>query len=162
MSKEIKKNRKHQVKAVIIASSNGIPLVSVKIDERFEEELIAPFFSAIKNFSDQKLGSLKESLIKGGEHDVLVVQQHGLILIAIMDSSLKKIDIEDEAKQALHNFHKMFEQEIESLDTSCLDLNVFKQFENSLKQQIREYYEKIDGKEKGEGFFSKLFSSFRK
>ncbi|TXT57243.1 MAG: hypothetical protein BAJALOKI1v1_1830003 [Promethearchaeota archaeon] len=157
--------RENKVKAVIIASSHGIPLVSVKTDETFDEGLIAPFFSAIKNFSDTQLGSLKESLIKGGDYDVLVVQQHELILIAIMDSSLKKIDIEQEAKEALHSFHMMFEDEIDSLDKTCLDLNVFTKFQVLLEKQIAKYYEKIEheqSEEKGKGFFSKIFGALRK
>lgn len=84
------KERKHEVKAVIISTSNGVPLVSVKVDETFNEELIAPFFSAIKNFSEEQIGSLSESLIKGGDSDVLVVQEHELILIVTLYQSRNK------------------------------------------------------------------------
>jgi predicted regulator of Ras-like GTPase activity (Roadblock/LC7/MglB family) len=155
--------RKHEVKAVIISTSNGVPLVSVKVDESFNEELIAPFFSAIKNFSEEQIGSLSESLIKGGDSDVLVVQEHELILIAIMDKSLKKINIEREAREALHNFHEMFEEEIHAMDEGCVDLQIFKQFEDALKKQIKNYYSKIDVKKKGDGgFFSKIFGMIKK
>ncbi|MEJ2249606.1 MAG: hypothetical protein P8Y97_08105 [Candidatus Lokiarchaeota archaeon] len=146
-------NREDKVKAVIIASSEGIPLVSVKVDEKFKEDLIAPFFSAIKNFSEEQIGTLNESLIKGGDSDVLVVHHHNLILIAIMDSSLQKQGINEEAKEALDIFYKMYEEEIETIDKSCLDLTIFKRFEVLLEKQIKDYYEKIDensGEEEGD------------
>lgn len=157
------KERKHEVKAVIISTSNGVPLVSVKVDETFNEELIAPFFSAIKNFSEEQIGSLSESLIKGGDSDVLVVQEHELILIAIMDKSLKKINIEREAREALHNFHEMYKKEIHAMDQGSVDLHIFKEFQDALKRQIKNYYSKIDERKRDDkGFFSKIFSMIKR
>ncbi|TXT59435.1 MAG: hypothetical protein BAJALOKI2v1_210036 [Promethearchaeota archaeon] len=161
MKKDITE-RKHRVKAVIISTSNGVPLVSVKVDESFDEELIAPFFSAIHNFSEVQIGSLSESLIKGGDSDVLLVQEHDLILIAIMDKSLKKIDIEKEAREALYNFHNIYKEEINTMKKDCVDLKVFKKFEILLKKQIEDYYEKVDETSKDDkGFFSKILGMIK-
>ncbi|MFO8019721.1 MAG: roadblock/LC7 domain-containing protein [Promethearchaeia archaeon] len=150
---------KHRVKAVIIASENGIPLVSVKVDDQINESLIAPFFSALRRFSEENLDALNETLIKGGKLETLVVRKYGLFLIALMDKHMKKIKIGKEAEQALDLFYKMYKQEIDNLDETCLDLEGFKKFEVLLKRQIKQYYKKIDG---GEGFFSRLMNFFRK
>jgi prefoldin subunit 5 len=105
------------------------------------------------------LDALNETLIKGGKLETLVVQKHGLFLIALMDKHMKKVKIGVEAEQALDLFYEMYKQEIENLDETCLDLESFKKFEVLLKKQIREYYDKID--QEG-GFFSRLMSLFKK
>ncbi len=42
------------IKIIIIATSSGVSLVSLKVDEEWNENLIAPFLTALHGFSDQK------------------------------------------------------------------------------------------------------------
>ncbi|MHA1147846.1 MAG: hypothetical protein ACTSR8_06335 [Promethearchaeota archaeon] len=154
------KNSEVGIKGVIISTKNGIPLASVKIDENLDENLIAPFFSALHYFSDETLGALNESVIKAGNLDMLITKKHELILIAIMDKSMKKVQIGLEAEQALDLIHEMYKEEIDKLNQGIgVDLNIFKKFEVLLKKQIDEYYSKIDRKE---GLFAKLIKAFKK
>lgn len=156
--------KKAKVKAVIIATNNGVPLVTVKIGSDIDEKLISPFFSAIKQFSENALDFSKEGLdflqIKGGEVETLVARNHGLILIALMDKEMKKVGVREEAEQALDLFYEMYEDEIKQMEEGCVDLNIFEKFEAVLKKQIQEYYAKIEQDE--EGFFDKVIKFFKK
>jgi hypothetical protein len=150
-----------KVLGVIIATLNGIPLVSVKVDEKDEkinEHLIAPFFSALSTYSEENLASLNETLIKGGKVETLIVKKHGLILIALMDKNMKKVKIAVEAEEALDLFYEMFKNELKNFDKTCINLDIFDKFKMLLKKQIDEYYQKI---EKDSGFFSRLLNLFR-
>ncbi|TFF97985.1 MAG: hypothetical protein EU547_02825 [Promethearchaeota archaeon] len=156
--------RSAKVKAVIIATNNGIPLVSVKTSSKIDEKLISPFFSAIKQFSESTLDFSKEGLdflhIKGGDVESLVARNHGLILIALMDKEMKKIGVQKEAEEALDLFYEMYRKELDEMENNCVDLNVFKEFEAVLKNQIQDYYEKIEQDEGG--FFNKFIKFFKK
>ncbi|MHA1490944.1 MAG: hypothetical protein ACTSRI_15020 [Promethearchaeota archaeon] len=160
MSKEENSNNsKLGMKAVIISTSTGIPLASVKIDEKLDEKIIAPFFSALHSFSDENLDVVKESLIKTGNLDMLLQKKHGLILIAIMDKSMKKVEIGIEAEQALDLVYEMYKEEIDKINKNInIDLTPFRRFEVLLEKQIRKYYDTIDRKE---SFFSKFIKSFK-
>ncbi|MGQ4874128.1 MAG: hypothetical protein ACP6IY_08665 [Promethearchaeia archaeon] len=118
------------VKCIIICSKDGVPLVTVKVEEKINEALIAPFFSALDSFTGDNIDALSESLIKTGNLDILVKKKHGLILIAILDKKLKKIGIGSEAEQALDLFYEMYKEEIDLMNKrATLDLNIFKKFE---------------------------------
>ncbi|MGV9171124.1 MAG: hypothetical protein ACOC35_00970 [Promethearchaeia archaeon] len=156
---ELRDQMKYGLKAVIISSSNGIPLVSVKLDPEIDEALIAPFFSALNQFSVENLRAYNETLIKGGELETLVVQKHGIRLIALMDKRMKKVQIGKEAEMTLDLFYEMYEEEIEQFEEGCVDLGVFKKFEILIKRKIKNYYERID---EDEGILSKIVSFFKK
>ncbi len=157
--------KKRPIKAVIIATSHGVPLVSVKSSSEIDEKLISPFFSAIKNFSENTLDFSKEGLdflqIKGGKVETLIARNHDLILIALMDKDMKKIGVKKEAEEALNLFYEMYKDELQEMDATCVDLNVFKKFEVILEKQIQDYYEKVSKGEEG-GFFSKIINFFSK
>ena len=68
-------SNKH-IKSVIIAHTNGLPLVSVKVDKGLDENIIAPFFSAMQTFSDQNIGKMDTSRIKAGNLDLLYLRKH--------------------------------------------------------------------------------------
>jgi len=150
-----------KVLGVIIATSNGVPLVSVKVDNKnkeINENLIAPFFSALSKYSEENIASLDETLIKGGRVETLIIKKHELILIALMDKDMKKVKIAVEAEKALDLFFEMYQKELENFDKTCVNLDIFDKFEVLLKKQINEYYRKI---EKDSGFFSRLLNLFK-
>jgi len=153
-----------KVKAVIIATNNGVPLVSVKTSSEIDEKLISPFFSAIKQFSENALDFSKQGLdflqIKGGKVETLVARNHNLILIALMDKDMKKVGVKKEAEEALNLFYEMYKDELKQMEENCVNLHVFEKFEAVLKKQIQEYYEKIE--ENGDGLFSKIIQFFKK
>jgi hypothetical protein len=156
---KLRDQKKHGLKAVIISSREGIPLVSVKLDPKIDEALIAPFFSALNQFSEENLQAYNETLIKGGELETLVVEKHGIRLIALMDKRMKKIQIGKEAEMTLDLFYEMYEKEIEQFEEGCIDLEIFEKFEVLMKRKIKEYYEKIDD---NEGILSKIQNIFKK
>ena len=53
---------------------------------------------------------MKESVVKAGELDMLIKKKHGLILIAIMDKNMKKVQIGIEAEQALDLVYEMYKE----------------------------------------------------
>ena len=133
---------------------------TVKIDDDFNEDLIAPFFSSLQGLSGDKIDLFSESLMKGGNLDILVKKKHGLILLAFMDKNMKKIQIGIEAEQALDLIYEMYNEEIEKLLKNIpIDLSIFKKFEILLSKQIQEYYAKVD---QTKSLFSKLIQSFKK
>ncbi len=141
------------MKAVIIANQGGIPLVSVIKDKDINEDLLSGFITALKFFGEENLGKIKEILIKGLDIDLLLVQKHDLILIAIMDSSMKKKNIRLEAEMALDSFHNKYKDEIcnwKGCET------IYSEFKKNIENQIDAYYKKIDHK----SFLEKLRDFF--
>jgi len=151
----------HHIKIIIIATKMGVPLVSLKVDEQWNEHLVAPFLSAVHGFSDEKLGALDETLVKAGDLDMYVRKKHNLMLIAIMDKEMKKIEIGKQADTALELFYKFYQDEIDSMDYNNPEMSQFEKFEVLLKKQLQEYYEKIDS-HSDKGFFSKFKDFFKK
>ena len=153
-----------KVKAVIIAKSNGVPLATVKTDADIDEELISPFFSAIKQFSENTLDFSKHGLdflqIKGGEVESLIARNHDLILIALIDKEMKKEDMKEGAEDTLDLFYEMFKTELEKMEEESVDLNIFKKFEVIMKKQIQNYYERIE--QDDEGVFDRITEFFKK
>jgi len=145
------------IKAVIIARDSGVPLVSVVNDPDIDVALIPAFVSALHVFGKNNLGKIQEILIKGLEIDMFIVAKYNLIIIAMMSPDIKKIDIRQEAEDALDAFYEFFKEEL-NCNGNCLD--VFSPFEKILSEQIQNYVFKVNSLEKG--FFKKMIAFFKK
>ncbi|MBD3229501.1 MAG: hypothetical protein GF329_15055 [Candidatus Lokiarchaeota archaeon] len=133
------------VKGIIIAKDSGVPLVSHILDSEIDKNLISGFVSALSFFGKKNLGQIEEIMIKGLNLDLLIVNKYELIIIMIISPRIDKADAREEAEKALENFYKMFK---DKLDGKPKPTSEFIQFEKVLKNQIREYEEKIKS-EKG-------------
>ncbi|MHA1753634.1 MAG: hypothetical protein ACTSYZ_14815 [Candidatus Helarchaeota archaeon] len=149
-------DRDKMIKGIIIAKDNGIPLVQVLNDESINSTLIPAFVSALHIFGKENLGRIEEIMIKGLDVDMYIATKHNLIIIAIMSSDIKKVDLHKEAEEALDTFYEIFKDELNN-EGSYQD--VFAPYEILLREQIKNYVSKISTTEKG--FFKKLFSSFK-
>ena len=143
------------MKAVIIANKEGIPLVSVVKDRIIDEDLTSAFICALSIFGEENLGKIEEIMVKGLDIDLFIVYKHELILIAIMDTLMKKKNIKNEAEMALNAFYNQYKSQIESWDGNDV---AFSEFERIIETQIENYYSKIDEK----GFFERMKEFFSK
>lgn len=135
------------VKIITIANRAGQPLVTIKIDDCIDENLVIPFISAIKSFSHEVLkGGQDMSFTTGGIDLYAFTKQYDggleLMIFALMDPSMKKQAIRAEAEAALDSFVMAF-------GTTAIaswngDATLFKAFEANLQQQVHGYYEKLD------------------
>ncbi|MHA1144312.1 MAG: hypothetical protein ACTSRW_06200 [Candidatus Helarchaeota archaeon] len=141
------------MKAVIIAGKDGRPFISVIKDNVLNGDLISAFISALSVFGEENLGRIEEILIKGLDIDLFIVYRHELILIAVMESGMKKKDIRGEAEFALDSFHDYYKDYLKNWDG---DQTIFKEFTQMLEKQIEDYYKKIEEK----NLFSRIRSFF--
>ena len=161
--------QKPGIKAVVISTESGCPLVTLKIDLQLDEHVLVPFLSAIRSFSSSVLGINPEMYFKSGDNDLYCFHKKfgtvELMIFALMNSSVEKINIRDESEMALDAFIEFYG--IECIEQWKGDVIEFKAFEKMLQEQVEEYYTKIpeansDGaKDKGKGFFARLFSRMK-
>ncbi|MHA1716065.1 MAG: hypothetical protein ACTSXP_10505 [Promethearchaeota archaeon] len=101
-------NQDNGVKAVIISTIAGTPLVTIKLNEKVDECLITPFISAIHSFSREVMGNDQEIYFKSGNLDLYCLTKKydrcQLRIFALMDLNMKKLNIKDEAEAALDAF----------------------------------------------------------
>jgi hypothetical protein len=155
-----------QIKMIIIANDHGIPLVSVKIDDTLQEELISPFFSSIHQFADKGGLEAEETKINMNSLEIIINRKNGLMLIGIFDESIKKLQsMQGNMYMMLDLFREMFKEEITAMaENKSVDMNIFKKFEVLIERQIRAYLKEVkeDGGKKTKGIFGKLMSLLKK
>jgi hypothetical protein len=149
------------VKAVIISTTTGLPLVTLKLDALIDENTLIPFLSSVKTLSNTVIGKEAEMHLNSGGHNIYCFHKQydglELMVFALMSSDLKKIQIRDEAESALDSFVQYYG--IYHLKKWDGDVNLFKDFEAMLQQQVQEYYSKVQSGEESmkKGFLARLF-----
>ncbi len=156
------------IKAVVISDLSGVPMVVVKNDENLNEILMSSFLAAVGSFSNEILGGTNNIFFQSGNLDLFCFfkkyQEIELKIFALMDSKMKKLDIKGEAEAGLDAFVEYYgENEIKNWNQ---DPSHFKEFENSLQNQIHEYYQKVKNdslksSEKKDNFLLKLLKRMK-
>ena len=146
-----------QIKMVIIANDHGVPLVSVKIDDSLNEELITPYFSVIHKFADSGTMSTEETKIKMDNNTIIINRKDGLMLIGIFDGSLTTLPtIKETMYNMLELFHDIFKEELADMEENiAVDMTIFKRFETLIEKQIDTYLHEVK-KYDSKGIFSKI------
>jgi len=106
--------------------------------------LLSSFVGALSLFGAENLGKIEEITIKGLSIQMIIVNKFDLVLIAIMDKDFVKEDMREEAEKALDMFYHLYKNEI----SDCTDVSQFESFKNILYDQIVEYFNRINGKNK--------------
>ena len=148
------------VKAVLIARKDGLVLTQAIVDKTgcsIQPDLLGGFIAALQVFGEENLGHLEMINLIGLELELMVTTYKELILIAIFDSKMPKIDIRGEATQALVSFYQQY---FSAFQTTTVDLKVFNEFELILETQINDYCQKIR-KIGHKGLFSRIIDSLR-
>lgn len=80
---------RQQFKMIVVATENGLPLVSVKLDKNLKEEYLTPFFSSIHQYSD--LGGLQshQTNVIINDYEIVINRKDGLMLIGVFDKDMK-------------------------------------------------------------------------
>ena len=85
---------------------------------------------------------------------MVIVNKFELVLIAIMDKDFVKEDMREEAEKALDMFYHLYQNEI----SDCTDVSQFESFKEVLYNQIVEYFDRKNGRNKEKirdfGFFT--------
>ncbi len=150
------------LKGIVICKESGEYLLDLILDAKINPVLLSSFVGALRLFGDN-LGEIKEINIKGLDVNMIIVYKYNLIFVAIMDRSLIKHDIREEAEKALDMFYTLYRMEINS---NCIDISQFEYFKKLLSKQIDVYSKKIKSSEKeakiGDfGFFTEAIKKLR-
>ena len=120
--------------------------------------LLSSFVGALSLFGAENMGKIEEITIKGLSIQMIIVNKFDLVLIAIMDKHFVKEDIRDEAVKALDMFYHLYQNEI----GDCTDVSQFESFKQVLYDQIVEYFDRKNGKNKEKirdfGFFTEAIA----
>jgi len=120
--------------------------------------LLSSFVGALSMFGAENMGKIEEITIKGLSIQMIIVNKFDLVLIAIMDKHFVKEDIRDEAVKALDMFYHLYKNEI----GDCTDVSQFESFKQVLYDQIVEYFDRKNGKNKEKirdfGFFTEAIA----
>jgi hypothetical protein len=120
--------------------------------------LLSSFVGALSMFGAENMGKIEEITIKGLSIQMIIVNKFDLVLIAIMDKHFVKEDIRDEAVKALDMFYHLYQNEI----GDCTDVSQFESFKQVLYDQIVEYFNRKNGKNKEKirdfGFFTEAIA----
>ncbi|HMF31844.1 MAG TPA: hypothetical protein VKK79_10535 [Candidatus Lokiarchaeia archaeon] len=128
------------IKAVVIANRAGCPLISAILTPLFNLELLTGFISAIGLFGDEVLQQIEEITIKGYKVEIFVAFNHGLFILAVLDSSAPKGNVREEAEKALDAFYNQYQEEIAEWNGDACQ---FEAFEVQLREQIEEYVQSL-------------------
>ena len=150
------------LKGIVICKESGEYLLDLILDAKINPVLLSSFVGALRLFGDN-LGEIKEINVKGLDVNMIIVYKYNLIFVAIMDKSLVKHDIREEAEKALDMFYTLYRMEI---NRNCIDINQFEYFKKILSKQIEVYSKKIRSSEKeaeiGDfGFFTDAIKKLR-
>ncbi|MHA1777300.1 MAG: hypothetical protein DRO88_06600 [Promethearchaeia archaeon] len=168
MSKTISSNKSPLpdslgVRAVIISNKAGIPFVTLKIDFNINENTMIPFLSAVHTFCENYMGETEEFYFSTGSSDIytLVKTYEGmpLMIFALLDSKVKKLNIRNEAENALDAFVANYP--IHQLKNWDGNLDLFAPFEAKLQTQVDQYLSKIKSgnfKERLREIWNKIFT----
>ena len=120
--------------------------------------LLSSFVGALSLFGAENMGKIEEITIKGLSIQMIIVNKFDLVLIAIMDKHFVKEDIRDEAVKALDMFYHLYQNEI----GDCTDVSQFESFKQVLYDQIVEYFDRRNGRNKEKirdfGFFTEAIA----
>ncbi len=120
--------------------------------------LLSSFVGALSLFGAENMGKIEEITIKGLSIQMIIVNKFDLVLIAIMDKHFVKDDIRDEAVKALDMFYHLYQNEI----GDCTDVSQFESFKQVLYDQIVEYFDRRNGRNKDKirdfGFFTEAIA----
>jgi len=150
------------LKGIVICKESGEYLLDLILDAKINPVLLSSFVGALRLFGDN-LGEIKEINIKGLDVNMIIVYKYNLIFVAIMDKTLVKHDIREEAEKALDMFYTLYRTEI---NRNCIDVSQFEYFKKLLSKQIEVYSKKIRSSEKeaeiGDfGFFTDAIKKLR-
>lgn len=145
--------RAETIKGIFIMNAAGNLLFDFVNDEYCEvnPSLLCAFVAALSQLGQENLGKITEIQIKGLELDMIVVTRHELVLIALLDPDLPKLDVRQEAEQALAAFDDQYHHALEDWDGNQAHFQAFKQ---ALQAQIRDYLAKAARSK--ENLFNKL------
>lgn len=143
-----------------ISKPDGTHLVKYLHNPELQSELLSSFIAGIFLFGKESVGNIDEIIIKGLDIEVLVVYKHDLILTALFSTEMHQSNIKEEAEHALDQFYQKYQGIIQNW---CGDVNDFCEFEEIMRIQIKDYFEKIESEqaglnEKKKGFWKRLFS----
>ena len=120
--------------------------------------MLSSFVGALSLFGAENMGKIEEITIKGLSIQMVIVNKFDLVLIAIMDKDFVKEDIRKEAVKALDMFYHLYKNEI----GDCTDVSQFESFKKILYDQIVEYFDRTNGKNKEKirdfGFFTEAIA----
>ncbi|NVM44971.1 MAG: hypothetical protein HWN79_08645 [Candidatus Lokiarchaeota archaeon] len=120
--------------------------------------LLSSFVGALSLFGAENMGKIEEITIKGLSIQMIIVNKFDLVLIAIMDKHFVKEDIREEAVKALDMFYHLYKNEI----SDCTDVSQFESFKQVLYDQIVEYFDRRNGRNKEKirdfGFFTEAIA----
>ncbi len=123
--------------------------------------LLSSFVGALSLFGSENMGKIEEITIKGLSIQMIIVNKFDLVLIAIMDKNFVKEDMREEAVKALDMFYHLYKNEI----GDCTDVSQFESFKKVLYDQIVEYFNRTNGKNKAKirdfGFFTDAIAQTR-
>ncbi|MFX1358969.1 MAG: hypothetical protein ACFFBT_09030 [Promethearchaeota archaeon] len=156
ISLEIETEVSKLLKGIVICKETGVYLLDLILDSEINPVLLSSFVGALSLFGEENMGKIQEITIKGLDIQMIIVNKHNLILIAIMDKEFLKHDIRKEAEKSLDMFYSLYKNEIDE----CVDVCMFDSFKKILYKQIKEYFEKIKGS--GDfGFFTEAITRMR-
>ncbi|MFX1354526.1 MAG: hypothetical protein ACFFGP_11225 [Promethearchaeota archaeon] len=150
------------LKGIIICKETGVYLLDLILDSEINPILLSSFVGALSLFGEENMGKIEEITIKGLDIQMIIVSKNKLILIAIMDKEFLKDGIREEAEKALDMFYTLYKNEIED----CVDVYIFDSFKKILYEQINDYFNKFNNKEKqveigNFGFFTEAIAKMR-
>lgn len=166
MASEAQKKNKYDIellKGIVICKESGEYLLDLIIDSDINPILLSSFVGALALFGQDNLGRIEEIIIKGLNVQMIIVNKHKLVFIAILDKNLVKEGegIRNEAEKALDNFYTLYQDEIDE----CIDVCKFESFKKILYMQIEEYFHNLQNREeesiKDFGFFTEAIKRMR-
>jgi hypothetical protein len=149
------------LKGIVICKESGEYLVDLILDSDINPILLSSFVGALSLFGKDSLGRIEEIIIKGLNVQMIIVNRHSLVLIAILDKDFVKEGIREQAEKALDNFYTLYQDEIEE----CIEVCKFDSFKKILYMQIEEYFHNLQNREeesmKDFGFFTEAIKKMR-
>ncbi|MBD3211935.1 MAG: hypothetical protein GF311_04930 [Candidatus Lokiarchaeota archaeon] len=164
MASEVRDRTKYDMnllKGIVICKESGEYLVDLILDSDINPILLSSFVGALSLFGKDSLGRIEEIIIKGLNVQMIIVNRHSLVLIAILDKDFVKEGIREQAEKALDNFYTLYQDEIEE----CIEVCKFDSFKKILYMQIEEYFHNLQNREeesmKDFGFFTEAIKKMR-
>ncbi len=147
------------IKGILILNSGGNVLFHLINDEEclVNPSLLGSFCAALAQLGQENLGQIKEINIKGLDLNMVLVTQHNLIMIALLDPGVPVMNVREEAERALSSFHQRFQDTLENWNG---DQAVFETFREEIEDQVKLYLQKVSASK--EGLFNKLLDIYSK
>jgi len=126
------------VKAIVICKESGEYLLDLILDNQINPILLSSFVGALSLFGKDGLGQIKEITIKGLDLELIIINKHDLVFLAIVEKAFMSDKIREDYEKSLDMFYLLYKKDIEqySLDTAR-----FESFKKIIILQIQEYFE---------------------